>query len=90
MKDLKLSKLRAVGLVILSGFVSWIIANIGINYDRMELGALAPTVVLPVLIAVACLLFIILDWIFSRFRIWILMVTIVAILFLGIQMRLSY
>jgi hypothetical protein len=89
MKESKLSKLSAVIIILLAGIVSWIIANAGVDYDRMELGALAPVIILPIQIAFFCVLFLIIDWLSGISRIRIMLTIVVIILILGIQLRVS-
>ena len=76
-------------ILIISGITSWLIANVGINYDTMELGALLPIFIPPVITAISLVLFLLLDWIFPKIRFWLILLLVLSNLFFSIDIRLD-
>jgi hypothetical protein len=83
----KISKPTSVFIVIGDCFLSFAIANLGVNYDRMELGALFPILINPIISVAAFMLFIFIDWGFPEIRFWSFAITLIFILAWGIYIR---
>ncbi|HVM89541.1 MAG TPA: hypothetical protein VMT76_15240 [Puia sp.] len=87
MKGLDLTKFYAALIILVSAIASWLIDNVAVNYDRMELGALANLFVPPIIGFVSLILFLLLDWRFPKARFWVTIIFVVINLFIGIEIR---
>ena len=85
----KVSKITAITIALITEIISFCIGNIGLDYDKMELGALANMIVLPILLATTLLLFALIDWAKPKYRLGLLVGTILVMLWLGIQLRID-
>ena len=85
----KLTKPASIGIILGSGLIAWTIANIGLDYDRMELGALLPLFVPPIITAGAFILFLVLDWAFPKIRFLLVLILVIIILWNSIQIRME-
>ncbi len=75
---IKESKSIAVLALLGSGLASWLIANLGAPYDKMELGGLL-VIFGPLFVTlVTLLLFYFIDWILPRIR-WVSAVLLMAV-----------
>ena len=85
----KLSKEVAVAIVSITGIVSFCIGNIGLDHDKMGLGALANFIVLPILLSTALVIFILIDWALPKYRFGVLIGVVLLMIWLGIQLRID-
>jgi hypothetical protein len=83
------TKTNAIIFILLSGLASWSIANVGVDTGKMEMGALANLFVPPIIGLATLVIFLLLDWIFPRIRLVIMVLFIIGNLTTGIIIRLS-
>jgi hypothetical protein len=87
LKKRSLTKISSILLIIGATLISWVIANTGINYDRMELGALANIFIPLVAGALILILFLLVDWIVPEARNWATIFFVAAIIICGLAIR---
>jgi hypothetical protein len=83
-----LSKAAAIFILVISGILSWIIANAWAEHNRMELGALMNFLVPQIIAAATLILFLLVDWILPRARFWVLLLLAILNVLTGIQIRI--
>lgn len=84
-----MKKSNAILITIVSAMASWLIANIGVDYDRIELGALMNMFVPVTIGAISVVLFALLDWALPRGRIAMTIIFCVINLLSGIAISTS-
>jgi hypothetical protein len=84
-----ISKTYGFALILTSFLIAWFIANVGVNYDRMELGALANLFVPPVCGFASLFLFAVVDYFYKKPRLIIVILLILFNLYVGITIRLE-
>lgn len=67
--DCIMKKINAVLIVAASVVVACLIANIGVDYNRMELGALVNLFGPPIVGVISILVFALLNWAFPKVRV---------------------
>ena len=87
MKNKNLSVGGGLLTIVCSVIISWLIANISVDYDRMEMGALI-NLLGPFLIGVASLmLFAIVNWIAPNATLFLTIILSLANVLIGVLIR---
>jgi hypothetical protein len=84
-----LSKKTAIIFILLSAIASYAIANLGVYTGNMEMGAIAFLFGPPIIGLATLVIFLLLDWIFPKIRVIIMVLLIIGNLATGIALRLS-
>jgi hypothetical protein len=88
-KKINLSKVNSLALIFLSIVASWLIVNIGVDYGGMELVSLLFWVGPFFIGVITILLFLVIDWGFSRIRFWITLTFILINIILAVYFRVG-
>jgi hypothetical protein len=83
------SKLTAILILVVSGIISWLIANIGVNTGNMEMAAIANVFFPPAIAVISIILFLLLDWLIKNGRFWITLVLFLATVLSGLVIRIE-
>ena len=84
-----ITKINALIFILLSAVASYGIANFGVDTGKMEWGAIAIWFGPPIVGLTTLVIFLLLDWIFPKIRLIIMILLIIGNLVTGIALRLS-
>jgi hypothetical protein len=85
----KISKATSIFVLLGTIVSSWLIANIGVNYDRMELGALANAFIPPMLGVSSIIIFLLVDWIAPKTRLVTTVILTIINIAIAIDIRVE-
>lgn len=89
MKSFNISKPISISAIIISVIISWLIANVAVNYDTMELGALINFLFPQILGAATLIVFLLIDWAFPPARLLRTIILVLINIIIGIQIRIE-
>lgn len=80
---------KNTSLMIIAGAVaaSWIIANVGIDHDRLELGAMINAFGPVIIGGITLIVFALVDWAIPKARLWTTIIFVLVNLYFGIDIR---
>jgi hypothetical protein len=85
----KISKFGSISAIILSVIISWLIANVAVNYNRIELSALINFLFPQIIGGATLIVFLLIDWGFPKARFWTKIIFVVINIIIGVQIRID-
>jgi uncharacterized membrane protein len=76
-------------IIVCSAIVSWLLTNIGIDQQKLEMASIANTFLPPICGAVSLLVFVLIDFFFVQQRRFWILIFILINLGVGIAIRLE-
>jgi hypothetical protein len=84
-----LTKSGSITAILISVVISWLIANVAVDHDRMELGAMLVLGVPPIIGTVSLLLFLLIDWGLPQTRLVTTIIFVSINIICGTKMRVD-
>lgn len=84
-----IKKIIAIVIILCSGIISWLIANIGVDTGNMEMAAIANVFGPLLAVAASLILFLLIDWAFPKYRFWIMLILVILNLLCGFIIRIE-
>ncbi len=82
-----ISKTHGFLMILASFLLGWLIANLGVHYEELEMGAIANLFGPPLCGLISLLLFAIIDYFFKRHRLIVVVLFMLLNLCIGVVVR---